>query len=328
MKRILFYVHFNRNNELAEYVVYQLQKLRPIFTKIVFITNTKISDIDKKRLDGLYDEFISRKNEGFDFCAWKEGMTELGGPKKIAKTFDELTLMNDTCFGPVRDFTETYEEMISRKVDFFGMTNYIASRGMVRDADGNFLVAPEHIQSYYMTFKKNVFMSDAFCEFFAKVKVEKQVQNVTANYEMRLTKVLTDAGFSYDTLHNAVKFWGKKQVSFRDIDEDNYKNLAKYDPSYTYLRPLWLLQHPKNYPFIKTKALGFISVKEIVKLREFVDKKTDYPVELLDSYFAKNFLSILKSRDEALKDIQRSKSYKIGLAVTKPWRILRGVFTR
>lgn len=328
MKRILFYVHFNRDDELAEYVVYQLKKLRPIFDKIVFITNTKICDRDKKRLKGFYDEFISRENKGFDFCAWKEGIMSLGGLEKIVENFGELTLMNDTCFGPIGDFSKVYDEMISRKVDFFGMTNYIASSGMVRDAEGNFIVAPEHIQSYYMTFKKNVFSSSEFRDFFANIKSEKKVQNVTANYEIRLTKTLADAGFSYDTLHNAVKFWGKKEISFRDIDEDNYKNLSKYDPSYTYLRPLWLLQHPKNYPFIKTKALGFISVEEILGLREFLNKKTDYPVELLDTYLAKNFLNILKSRDEVLENIQESKSYKIGITITKPWRILRGVFSK
>lgn len=320
-KRILFYVHFNKDNGLDKYVVYQLQKMKPIFQTVVFITNSKISAQDKIRLDGLYNIFIQRDNQGFDFGAWRDSMINFGW-EKIDK-YNELTLMNDTCLGPIGDFSKVYDEMISRKVDFFGMTNYIASSGMVRDAEGNFIVAPEHIQSYYMTFKKNVFSSSEFRDFFANIKSEKKVQNVTANYEIRLTKTLADAGFSYDTLHNAVKFWGKKEISFRDIDEDNYKNLSKYDPSYTYLRPLWLLQHPKNYPFIKTKALGFISVEEITDLREFIIKETDYPVSLFDSYLAKNFLNILKNRDDALKSIQNSKSYKIGLNITKPWRILR-----
>lgn len=69
--RLLLYVHFNRNDQLSEHVLYQLQQLRHNFEEIYFISNSKLTDGDFVRLTDskLADGFLQRENVGYDFAA-------------------------------------------------------------------------------------------------------------------------------------------------------------------------------------------------------------------------------------------------------------------
>ena len=109
--RLLLYVHFNRNNQLSEHVLYQLQQLRHNFEEIYFISNSKMTDGDFVRLTDskLADGFLQRENVGYDFAAWAEAMKHYGFDKLA--NYDSVTIMNDTCFGPVYDFSKTIEQM-------------------------------------------------------------------------------------------------------------------------------------------------------------------------------------------------------------------------
>ena len=35
MERLLLYVHFNKFNQISEHVLYQLEKMRPLFRKVI-----------------------------------------------------------------------------------------------------------------------------------------------------------------------------------------------------------------------------------------------------------------------------------------------------
>lgn len=191
-KRILFYVHFNRNNDLSEYVIYQLKQISENFTKIIFITNSQISINDKKRLDGLYNEFISRENKGYDFAAWRDGFREFGWGN--FSEYDEITIMNDTCFGPTFDMSPTFAKFSAdKKTDFWGITDFVAMRtGM----PGTNKAIPQHLQSYFMTFKKNVFQSNVFREFWENTKDYENVHKVIQQYETQFSRILEHSGFS------------------------------------------------------------------------------------------------------------------------------------
>ena len=80
MKRILLYVHYNKYDNLSSHVLYQLEKMRPLFEDILFISNSNLSKSDKDKLEKaeLITDFLQRKNSGFDFVAWKDGFQKLG----------------------------------------------------------------------------------------------------------------------------------------------------------------------------------------------------------------------------------------------------------
>jgi len=321
-KKILFYVHFNKYNKVEDYVIYQLQQMRFIFDKIILISNSSVTRNDKKKFIGLYDVFIQRGNKGFDFAAWRDGFNKFGW-NKLDK-YDELTIMNDTCFGPIHDFSVIYDNMRLKKIDFWGISNNIALVNVVKDSSGNFVYTPEHIQSYYITFNKKTFLSDIFRNFWDNVQEYSDVSDVVVQYETKLTNTLINDGFTYDTYYNIKEHWKKNTVTQKDLDISlKNNNMKKYSPGYTVMRPLWLLETVNNYPFIKTKAIT-MSSNQLNDIRQYISNNTKYPVRLMDSYIANRIDDIIKAKELQIKDIQSSRSYKIGRVVTYPWRIVKG----
>ncbi len=263
MKRLLLYVHFNKYNRVSSHVYYQLTKMRPLFSKVVFISNSSINEQDYHKIVELrlMDQFIQRENIGFDFAAWRDGMTAVGF-EELA-TYDSITIMNDTCFGPLWDIKDYYLEYESDdSVDFWGLTNNRATPKS-RYTQG----FREHIQSYFITFKKSVIVSPEFKNFWENVKNYTNVQDVIDNYETQVTTKFLDAGFKY-------------KVIFNTVNEDASHMLHA---DFSFYHPTAILSH--RVPFIKVKAID--NNQHITPyLLDEIAKQSDYPVDLIVSHMS------------------------------------------
>ncbi len=263
MKRLLLYVHFNKYNRVSSHVYYQLTQMRPLFSKVIFISNSQVSERDHQKLVNLrlMDNFIQRENIGFDFAAWRDGMTHVSFDD--ITTYDVVTIMNDTCFGPlweIKDYYLKYEA--DDQVDFWGLTNNRRTKKS-HQTQG----FPEHIQSYFITFKKPVIASSAFRNFWENVKNHTDVQEVINDYETKVTTTFLAAGFRYQTV-------------FDTVNEDTTGMLH---PDFSYYNPTAILNH--KVPFIKVKAID--NNQHIAPyLLEEIAKKSDYPVDLIISHMS------------------------------------------
>lgn len=263
MKRLLLYVHFNKYNRVSSHVYYQLTQMQPLFSKVVFISNSQVSERDYQNLVDLHliDNFIQRENVGFDFAAWRDGMTHVGFDD--ITTYDVVTIMNDTCFGPLWDIKDYYLNYEANdQVDFWGLTNNRRTKKS-HQTQG----FPEHIQSYFITFKKPVIASSAFRNFWENVKNHTDVQEVINDYETKVTTTFLAAGFRYQTV-------------FDTVNEDTTGMLH---PDFSYYNPTAILNH--KVPFIKVKAID--NNQHIAPyLLEEIAKKSDYPVDLIVSHMS------------------------------------------
>lgn len=252
MKRLLLYVHFHKYNLLSPHVVYQLKELRPLFSRVIFISNSQLAAHHQSELKtkGLIDDFIQRENTGFDFAAWSDGLYHQGFEE--VSDYDSLTLMNDTCFGPLWEMAELYHRFeADQEVDFWGMTNHRATKQF-----------PEHLQSYFLTFKQSVLQSSVFQEFWKNIENHSDVQTVIDQYETQVTTTLIKAGFKYGAV-------------FDTTTEDTSGMLH---PDFTYYNPTAILNN--RVPFIKVKAIDNNQSITPYLLQE-IEKKTAYPVELV-----------------------------------------------
>ena len=50
MNRILLYIHYNKSDELSGHVLYQLEQIRPLFSRVIFISN---SHLDQNHIEKL-----------------------------------------------------------------------------------------------------------------------------------------------------------------------------------------------------------------------------------------------------------------------------------
>lgn len=258
MNRLLVYVHFNKYDKISSHVYYQLEQIRPLFSKLIFVTNSQLSDKHTENLakKGLINEFIQRQNQGYDFAAWKDGLF-LEGFDNLDQ-YDSVTVMNDTCFGPLWDleaYYKKYEEDV--EVDFWGMTNHAEVRG-------HNIYIPEHLQSYFISFKKSLVKSEIFKKFWSSVESYTDVQKVIDEYETQYTKIFTKAGFHYTAVLDTVP-----------IHQDYFHR------NFTIHYPQVLLDY--KVPFIKIKTFDLSQHLSPYTLRA-VEEKSDYPVSLIDSH--------------------------------------------
>lgn len=252
-RRLLFYVHFNRYDQLSDHVIYQLAKLEPLFEKIVLISNSQISQEDLSKLH--YDKFVQRQNSGFDFSAWQEGVNAVGFDE--IGQYDSVTFMNDTCFGPLYEMQPYYEKFEAEGVDFWGITNHRKTKEI-----------KEHIQSYYVVYHQNVLQSKIFQSFWQNVDVMDDVQDVIENYETALTSELVSVGYRYQTI----------------LDTLRLSTVGMLHPDFSFWNPTVILEN--KVPFLKVKAVQSFKDMTPLVLNE-LRNKSDYPLQLIYSHMSK-----------------------------------------
>lgn len=263
-RRLLLFVHYNKWGGLADYVVYLLKRVRKIYARIVFISNSPLTEEARAVLAGLCDEVVQRENTGFDFYAWKIAL-DREGPEGLAQ-YDSVTLMNDTCFGPLFDLEAVYRQMEARGADFWGLTNH-------REKVGEDLLAtkgsiPEHIQSYFLCFNKDTVASKAFSAFWKNVEAEEDVESCIRKYETQLSGYLRRHGFSSAVLCDMAK------------EDAEYFNVTMEDPDYLLFQ---------NAPFIKLKAFFAGKPAENIFLLKLVRQHSRYPVALILDHLGRHY---------------------------------------
>lgn len=304
--KLLLYVHFNRNNELSEHVIYQIQKLRQNFEEIFFISNSKIDHKDLTQLTApkLIDGFMQRENAGYDFAAWSDAMKRYGFDK--LSQYDSVTIMNDTCFGPVYDFTTPLERMDSdNQIDFWGITNN-RSHKVKPWEDKDAIVLPDHIQSYFVSYKQNVVKSVAFEKFWSNIEVLNDVVEVIIKYETAMTKYFENAGF-------------KSAVLF-DTRKEDWTGMIVHDFSVFNLPELL----KREIAFLKIKAFSYGAEYPTTPLVvEQIKADAHYPVSLiidhmsLSDYPNREYMLVEKFLSFTNKSISKTKlSIGIHLHVT------------
>ncbi|HFI0090763.1 TPA: rhamnan synthesis F family protein [Streptococcus suis] len=238
--------------------MYQLKEMNPLFSKVIFISNSQLSEkyVSVLFSKDLIQEFIQRENIGYDFAAWKAGL-ELEGLDNLEK-YDSVTVMNDTCFGPLWDIVGYYEKYENDpEIDFWGMTNHA-------EVKGHNLYIPEHLQSYFISFKKRLATSNVFRKFWESVVAHTDVQKVIDEYETQYTKIFMKAGFTYTAVLDTVP-----------IHQDYFHR------NFTIHYPQVLLDY--KVPFIKIKTFDLSQHLSPYTLKT-IEEKSSYPIDLIDSH--------------------------------------------
>lgn len=256
MNRILLYIHYNKFDEVSEHVLYQLEQIKPLFSRVILISNSRLEKNYMRKLEMIgITEIIQRANIGFDFAAWRDGMEYVGFDH--LEKYDSVTLMNDTCIGPLwplEPYFRSFESAID--CDFWGMTNFKKTKYF-----------REHVQSYFVSYSREVVSSKVFKSFWMNVKSYDNVRQVIDNYETKFTSELKRTGFNY-------------QVVFNTLGE---KSDDMLHPDFSYYRPFDILNH--SVPFLKIKALQSHQ-EQANQLKCEIKSISDFPSEILENVYS------------------------------------------
>lgn len=267
-KRLAVYCFYDKDGVVDDYVVFFLQALRKTVSKICCVINGKLTETGRMALMSCTDELTERENIGFD--AWAYASFVNGRIDEI-RQYDELVFCNNSFFGPLYPLDDVFSEMEnrSRRSDFWGMTVH-PKMDFVIDKCQKLSYVNEYVQSYFVVFSKKVLKSSAFADFFRKLPKINTFLEAVCLYELELTRVLSDAGFSFSS------FVEKEDLPPTDC---------------TVLYPDILIRE-KKYPFVKRKVFfapyeNFFAAgrgQNSRKCLDYVKNNTSYNIDLIWQY--------------------------------------------
>ena len=197
MNNIAIFAHYDKDNLIDDYVVYYLEQLKKICKNIIFVSDCNLSREQISKIENIVTYSITQKHGEYDFGSYKRGF-KLAKQKNLLEQADNLILCNDSCYGPFYPFEEIFKTMDSKNCDFWGITQNI-NRINKTDYPCN-EANNQHIQSYFMVLKKQVFKSLIFEDFIEAIAAQPDKETIIVKYEIGLTAQLCQAGFKFDTI--------------------------------------------------------------------------------------------------------------------------------
>ena len=107
--------------------------------------------------------------------------------------FDELLLVNDTWFGPIRPFAPLFERMNAHPLHFWGMTDHLRVEPHPFTQEG---YLPYHLQSYWVAVRKRMFESPEWVAYWRDLPQMTSYSDAVTKHEGVFTQHFTQQGFS------------------------------------------------------------------------------------------------------------------------------------
>ena len=226
--RVAVYACYDYHYGYDESDLLYLRELRTIAQVVILVADNEFSDeaYSALKATGLCDHIIAGRHSEYDFGSYKRGFLwalENG----LLDATDELIFCNDSCYAPVHPFSPIFQEMSSTDCDFWGLCKSREVR--------------EHVQSFFVVFRPNVFLSVAFKNFMVGIHRQPTVNEVVLEYEIGLSRLLEQKGY--------ISFGYVEGPSSRErrISFGNHLNMSLY-------YPIWMMKH--GFPLVKKKALN------------------------------------------------------------------------
>lgn len=267
-KRLGIFIFYDRDNIVDDYVLYLLNDICSNFSHLTIISNSQLQETEKQKLEKFSEDIIIRENAGLDAGA----LYSYFNSNQDYQNYDEVVCFNDTFFGPLYSFKNVFDEMDQRDVDFWGLALGHRQRdgyGIMKEG-----YIPEHIQTFFIAFRKKVLLSDAFINYWKNYDYENMqtFYDVVTKHELRFTKYLHENGFSYDSYI--------KDTNASENFKENYNNY-NYNSSTQIIQDHALYLKRKNFVTSKKDFLYLTDSNDLNVSYEYIKNHTNYDVGLI-----------------------------------------------
>ncbi|MCI8665726.1 MAG: hypothetical protein HFG82_03535 [Dorea sp.] len=249
---------------LDGYIVYLAEKMKESVKTLIITVNGNMNDDGLERLSFYSDSVFVRDNSGYDYGAYKETIENFIGWERL-RAYDELILLNDSCYGPVYPMEEVFEAMDGRSLDFWGITE----QPPIRAGDYTDRLLPYHIQTYFICVGTRMLRSDEFREFWKEAKTSDGYRDTVYNFELKFTQYFQSLGYKPGAYIDAKKFCETEDETQAYVFFNSYRLVAK-----------------ERCPFLKKKVFSFPH-KEVLasnqgetagRVVRYLDRFTEYDV--------------------------------------------------
>ncbi|MCF6291803.1 MAG: hypothetical protein L3J04_00255 [Robiginitomaculum sp.] len=282
-KDVAVFVHFDANGTVHNFVLHYLGELNKAGRRVIFVTNSpKFPKSERKKLDGLVASILWRRNKGYDFGAYADGIKSLGDLHDL----NSLLICNDSVYGPVFSLKDLFKKMPAEKADIWALTDSWDTR--------------YHLQSYFLLFHKNAIRHKFFTKRWQNYVHVHSKSWVIRKHEIGLSMEARKAG-----LRARAVFRYRDQLArfFNKVGDANVLNDKSLSPSHRHVLGQ-IFEHAENsaplnashffwdqlllsgYPFIKREVLqgNPMRLPRLYKWQNLIEEITDYDTELINDH--------------------------------------------
>lgn len=269
--RLMLYLFYDKHGIVGDHVIYQLKQMKKVTGHIVIICQGEVLGTELSKFAPITGDVMIRKNTGYDAGGWRDCLQNHLG-RDLVMQYDELLLMNDSCYGPVFPIEEMFEVMDGRECDFWGVTKNYRTRDPYGICPYGYF--PDHIQSYFILFRKTLFGTSDFWDLWNGLTDTDSFEKAVSNFEVVLTKHFEDLGYRSD--------------SYIDTSEHRAEDLKNLNPT---LYDMYEILTEKRDPFVKRRHLQGEFLKHVkisdgsmaVKCMEYIREHSDMDIDLIYS---------------------------------------------
>lgn len=255
-KRLGIFVFYDKEGIVDDYILFLLSQMAEVLDKLVIVSNKQLPCSEKQKLCAFTDKIYERENKGFDAGAYKDTICKYIGWNKVYE-YDELVLFNDTFYGFFIPAYTIFNNMNSKKCDFWGITMHHTNQ-----------YVQEHIQSYFLVVRNKMLHDKVFYEYWENYNYPVDLAETVKTFEINFTQHFSSQGFSYASFVDTT-IWKDKKIS----NNFNYQSTRQYK-----------LLSECNCPVLKKKNIAtYVSdfANDASKSIEYIAKHTKYDTDLI-----------------------------------------------
>jgi lipopolysaccharide biosynthesis protein len=271
------YVTYDPRGIIHDYVFSQVEDLAEAGYRVTFASNSpKLAAKDIETLHPFCRQIVWRRNVGYDFGAYKDGIAAIGDLDRL----DNLLIMNDSVYGPFRSLRTLLSAMDQTNTDFWGITD---------SWQHNY-----HIQSYFVVFFQSALRTPEFRKFWRRMPYVNLKSWVIRNCEVKLTQILARKKLKARVL---APYWTVVKRALQKLDgmaselPDSYEKFMTrkrgeiiaglaLNPTYV----LWdTLILDFDCPFLKREVINTRTRNQPLawQWQDVITKSSDYDTELI-----------------------------------------------
>lgn len=176
MKRICFFVGYDKFGIISDYVIYYIEAMSKL-SDVYYFADCEMKQGELAKLAPFVKAAYAKRHKKYDFGSWQE-LIRIIWLENLQK-YDEFIFVNDSCFGPLFPLEPLFKVCSADdSIDIWSMFS---------------------LASFFWVLKKKAFFHPDFQSFIEGVKEEKEKEDVITKYEYKLGPLFEKAGLKYKT---------------------------------------------------------------------------------------------------------------------------------
>lgn len=266
MNRLGIFFFYDRDGIVDRYIPVMLEDICKNLERLVVVVNGKLTEEGKKRLLPFSNEIIVRENKGLDVWAYKTALEHVGYDH--LPDYDEVVMFNHTMMGPVYPFSEMFDAMAEKDLDFWGISEFFKTDfdpfGTLEDG-----YIPDHIQSYFIAIRKSLAGSKDFIDYWKNMPMIDGYLDSVSKYETQFTKTFSEKGYRWAVYLDAEEYKG---YTYQPIVSMPKEMIEKYH-SPIFKRRTFM----QDYNVVLNESTG----EAAVELWNYLRDHTSYDMDLI-----------------------------------------------